>query len=98
NGWLPRGDTGLWVVNSIGRVTRGGRELLVVVPYRRLSQCGSSRVHAYCAGLGAGTRVCDRLIGRGEFRRAPASSIPHGRAPVAAPSRWVGTPAATVAR
>lgn len=31
NGWLPRGDTGLWVVNSIGRVTRGGRELLVVV-------------------------------------------------------------------
>lgn len=31
NGWLPRADTGLWVVNSIGRVTRGGRQLLVVV-------------------------------------------------------------------
>lgn len=31
NGWLPRADTGLWVVNSIGRVTHGGRRLLVVV-------------------------------------------------------------------
>lgn len=31
NGWLPRADTGLWVVNSIGRVTHGGRQLLVVV-------------------------------------------------------------------
>ncbi|MCP3769959.1 MULTISPECIES: hypothetical protein [unclassified Streptomyces] len=29
NGWVPRDATGLWVVNSIGRVTVGGRDLLV---------------------------------------------------------------------
>ncbi|MFJ9517109.1 serine hydrolase [Kitasatospora sp. NPDC101801] len=31
NGWLARTATGLWVVNSIGRVTHDGRELLVAV-------------------------------------------------------------------
>ncbi|MFF0965107.1 serine hydrolase [Streptomyces sp. NPDC003703] len=31
NGWLPRGTTGLWVVNSIGRVTAGGADRLVAV-------------------------------------------------------------------
>ncbi|WP_369383699.1 serine hydrolase [Streptomyces sp. cg36] len=31
NGWLPRSATGLWVVNSTGRVTAGGRGLLVAV-------------------------------------------------------------------
>ncbi|MEU8826913.1 serine hydrolase [Streptomyces sp. NPDC048636] len=31
NGWLPRSATGLWDVNSIGHVTAGGREYLVVV-------------------------------------------------------------------
>lgn len=31
NGWLPRTSTGLWVVNSIGRIDYGGRELLVSV-------------------------------------------------------------------
>ncbi|MEU5086795.1 serine hydrolase [Streptomyces sp. NPDC021356] len=29
NGWLPRSTTGLWVVNSIGRVTVGGDDYLV---------------------------------------------------------------------
>ncbi|MGW5198919.1 serine hydrolase [Streptomyces spiralis] len=29
NGWLPRGTTGLWVVNSIGRVTADGDDYLV---------------------------------------------------------------------
>ncbi|MFJ9661032.1 serine hydrolase [Streptomyces griseoflavus] len=29
NGWLPRDATGLWVVNSVGRVTAGGRAYLV---------------------------------------------------------------------
>ncbi|WP_051939726.1 serine hydrolase [Phaeacidiphilus oryzae] len=29
NGWLPRGSSGLWVVNSIGAVRRGGRTLLL---------------------------------------------------------------------
>ncbi len=29
NGWLPRAATGLWVVNSVGRVTAGGRAYLV---------------------------------------------------------------------
>ncbi|MER7057364.1 serine hydrolase [Streptomyces sp. NPDC000351] len=31
NGWLRRGTTGLWVVNSIGRVTSEGRDHLVAV-------------------------------------------------------------------
>ncbi|RZB20363.1 hypothetical protein StrepF001_04360 [Streptomyces sp. F001] len=31
NGWLPRTATGLWDVNSIGRVTVGGRDFLVAV-------------------------------------------------------------------
>ncbi|MBV9022973.1 MAG: serine hydrolase [Streptomycetaceae bacterium] len=31
NGWLMRTDTGLWDVNSIGRVTYGGHAMLVVV-------------------------------------------------------------------
>lgn len=29
NGWLPRSDTGLWVINSIGTVQRNGHELLI---------------------------------------------------------------------
>ncbi|RFU83429.1 hypothetical protein DY218_27780 [Streptomyces triticagri] len=31
NGWLPRTATGLWVVNSAGRVTTGGRHFLISV-------------------------------------------------------------------
>ncbi|MGV4987188.1 serine hydrolase [Streptomyces sp. NRAIS4] len=31
NGWLARGTTGLWDVNSIGRVTAGGTDYLVAV-------------------------------------------------------------------
>lgn len=31
NGWLPRSTTGLWVINSIGRVTADGHDHLVAV-------------------------------------------------------------------
>ncbi|MBK3628087.1 serine hydrolase [Streptomyces sp. MBT49] len=31
NGWLARSTTGLWDINSIGRVTAGGRDCLVAV-------------------------------------------------------------------
>lgn len=31
NGWLPRGKSEAWVVNSTGRIRRDGRDLLVVV-------------------------------------------------------------------
>lgn len=31
NGWLPRSTTGLWDINSIGRVTADGRDYLVAV-------------------------------------------------------------------
>ncbi|WP_435809045.1 serine hydrolase [Streptomyces parvulus] len=34
NGWLRRSTTGLWVVNSVGRVTTGGRDRLVAVVSR----------------------------------------------------------------
>ncbi|MFF0790184.1 serine hydrolase [Streptomyces spiralis] len=39
NGWLPRGTTGLWVVNSIGRVTADGDDYLVAA----LSQGGATK-------------------------------------------------------
>jgi hypothetical protein len=31
NGWLPRSTTGLWVINSTGRIDRDGHQLLVSV-------------------------------------------------------------------
>jgi hypothetical protein len=31
NGWLPRTATGRWVINSVGRVTAGGRPWLIAV-------------------------------------------------------------------
>lgn len=31
NGWMPRTATGLWNINSIGRVTAGGHTYLVAV-------------------------------------------------------------------
>ncbi|MEU1043460.1 hypothetical protein [Streptomyces sp. NPDC005907] len=37
NGWLPRSTTGLWDVNSIGRITVDGRDRLVAV-----LSCGST--------------------------------------------------------
>lgn len=39
NGWMPRTATGLWNVNSIGRVTADGRTYLVAV----LSGGGATR-------------------------------------------------------
>ncbi|MEU2731547.1 serine hydrolase [Streptomyces griseoviridis] len=34
NGWLARSGTGLWDINSVGRVTAGGRQYLVAVVSR----------------------------------------------------------------
>lgn len=34
NGWLARSTTGLWDINSVGRVTAGGRQYLVAVVSR----------------------------------------------------------------
>ncbi|WP_406289037.1 hypothetical protein [Embleya sp. NBC_00896] len=31
NGWLPRDATGLWVINSIGRITHAGHPLLIAI-------------------------------------------------------------------
>ena len=31
NGWLPRSATGLWVINSTGRIDRDGHQLLITV-------------------------------------------------------------------
>ncbi|MFI6082183.1 serine hydrolase [Streptomyces sp. NPDC051217] len=31
NGWMPLSATGLWIVNSVGRVTAGDRDVLVAV-------------------------------------------------------------------
>ncbi|MFC1443565.1 serine hydrolase [Streptacidiphilus sp. N1-10] len=41
NGWLPRSATGLWVINSVGRVSRNGHLLLIsVVSDGNLSESG----------------------------------------------------------
>ncbi|MDI2132335.1 serine hydrolase [Yinghuangia seranimata] len=48
NGWLPRDETGLWVINSIGRISFQGHELLVVVlsDGQRSEEAGEAQVEA----------------------------------------------------
>ncbi|GAA2592636.1 serine hydrolase [Streptomyces axinellae] len=53
NGWLPRTATGLWVLNSVGRVTAVGRSWLLAVLGRAHHPRGRDRA-------GGGGRVCRR--------------------------------------
>lgn len=63
NGWMPRTTTGLWDVNSIGRVESGGRTVLVAVVSRghATKEAGISLVESVAraavgvVGAGAGT-------------------------------------------
>ncbi|MGW2896529.1 serine hydrolase [Streptomyces sp. NPDC001212] len=59
NGWLPRGATGLWVVNSIGRVTAGGDDYLVAAlsSGNRTKEQGIALVEAAAR---AAVSACDR--------------------------------------
>ncbi|MBM7440777.1 serine hydrolase [Streptomyces sp. HB132] len=57
NGWMPRTTTGLWDVNSIGRVESGGRTLLVAVLSRghATKEAGVSLVESVAkAAVGVG--------------------------------------------
>ncbi|MFG2870388.1 serine hydrolase [Streptomyces sp. NPDC048338] len=79
NGWLPRDATGLWDVNSIGRITAGGRVRLVAVlsdghPTResgialveRAARAAVSALAATdAAGAGGGTDADDGTGGDG---------------------------------
>ncbi|MEV4920231.1 serine hydrolase [Streptomyces tirandamycinicus] len=55
NGWLPRSDTGLWVVNSIGLVERDGRRLLIAVlsDGRPTQEAGITLVEGVAEGAAA---------------------------------------------
>ncbi|MFI7009599.1 serine hydrolase [Streptomyces sp. NPDC050145] len=57
NGWLPRSTTGLWVVNSVGRVSAEGRCALVAV----LSD-GSPTMDAGVAVVEAVARVAVEVV------------------------------------
>lgn len=48
NGWMPRTTTGLWDINSIGRVRSGGRVYLVAVLSggHRTKETGIARVES----------------------------------------------------
>ncbi|MFI8006885.1 serine hydrolase [Streptomyces sp. NPDC086010] len=55
NGWMPRTTTGLWDVNSIGRVVSGGRTLLVAVLSRgHTTKEEGVAVVEFAAGAAAG--------------------------------------------
>lgn len=77
NGWLPRSATGLWVVNSIGRVDVDGRGVLVAV----LSS-GSTSQEKGIALVEAAARAAVRIVVRDAGAEGPVGSEgPEGIAP-----------------
>ncbi|MET8494496.1 serine hydrolase [Streptomyces cellulosae] len=100
NGWLPRDATGLWVVNSTGCVTVGGRVYAVAVlsdghasmteGVARVEHAAREAVRRAFKGRGGSTPQ-----GRAELRdRPPTSRTRHWR-DAAAPTR--ATPSGTTA-
>ncbi|CAL9287829.1 serine hydrolase [Streptomyces erythrogriseus] len=87
NGWLPRDATGLWVVNSTGCVTVGGRVYTVAVlsdghasmaeGVARVEEAARDAVRR-CGGAAAPTRA------------APAARMPAAGAVAAAPLKGAG--------
>ncbi|WP_333737181.1 serine hydrolase [Streptomyces sp. IBSBF 2806] len=90
NGWLPRSTTGLWDVNSIGRVSVGGRGYLVAVlsDGNTTQAAGISLVEA--AAKAAVSAFTDggttSAPGPADPGSAPATSSASGRAPSSAVS------------
>ncbi|MCF2128946.1 class A beta-lactamase-related serine hydrolase [Strepomyces sp. STD 3.1] len=69
NGWLRRSTTGLWVVNSVGRVTSDGHDRLVAVVSRgsatlaegiALVEAAARAAVSVLAGEGEGSRRAER--------------------------------------
>lgn len=71
NGWLPRTATGLWDINSIGRVTADGNGYLVAV----LSD-GNSTKQQGVALVEAATRAAVSVFTAGRASPAPGAMTP----------------------
>lgn len=71
NGWLPRTATGLWDINSIGRVTVDGTGYLVAV----LSD-GNSTKQQGVALVEAATRAAVSVFTAGGASTAPGAMTP----------------------
>ncbi|MCQ9133046.1 class A beta-lactamase-related serine hydrolase [Streptomyces hilarionis] len=69
NGWLPRSTTGLWVVNSIGRVSAGGGDYAVAV----LSN-GNATQQAGIALVEAAARAAVSVFADGRATASPSAA------------------------
>ncbi|MEU3946991.1 serine hydrolase [Streptomyces sp. NPDC029526] len=76
NGWMPRDATGLWVVHSIGRVTSGGREVLLAV----LSDGNASRAEGVARVEAAARTAVTALRNTVTGGREKAAGAEAGRA------------------
>jgi beta-lactamase class A len=70
NGWLPRTATGLWCVNSIGRVTAGGHDRLVAA----LSHGNSTQAEGIALVEAAAVAAVSVFAGDGRSGSADASA------------------------
>ncbi|MGM7445995.1 serine hydrolase [Streptomyces tunisiensis] len=87
NGWLPRDATGLWVVNSTGCVTVGGRVYMVAV----LSDGNASMAEGVARVEEAARDAVRRCGGAAApTRAAPAARMPAAGAVAAAPLKGAG--------
>lgn len=90
NGWLPRTATGLWVINSVGRVTAGGRVYLLAV----LSDGHSTRARGVATVEAAARAAVSVLrpsppeleLERQPESRSPLERQPESRSPSDSPS------------
>lgn len=69
NGWLPRTATGLWDINSIGRVTVDGRDCLVAV----LSDGNATQAQGISLVEAASVAAVSVFVGEGAGASASAS-------------------------
>lgn len=75
NGWLPRTSSGLWVINSVGRVTAHGRPWLLAV----LSDGHTSREEGVAAVEEAARAAVGALTGRPAAPAARRATGPAAR-------------------
>lgn len=85
NGWLPRTATGLWVLNSVGRVTAGGRSWLLAVlsDGHTTRERGTARVEEAARAAVTALALSSRQAGRdlGPRPAAPGPCPAPGPAP-----------------
>lgn len=71
NGWLPRSTTGLWDINSIGRVTVDGRDHLVAV----LSKGNSTQAKGISLVESAARAAVSALADASSSSASPSASV-----------------------